>query len=236
MKVIIAKSPEEAGVEGYKVFAQALENGAKVFGLATGSTPLTTYARIAKSDLDFSDSISINLDEYKGISPDNEQSYRYFMNKNLFSKKPFKRSYLPNGMAKDTAAEIKRYDKLIADYPIDLQLLGIGVNGHIGFNEPGSPFDGGTHIVDLTKSTIKANSRFFDKIEDVPKQAISMGIGSIMKSKKIILEAYGEKKADAVAKMIDGPVTEDMPASALQNHSDVIVILDEAAASKLTQK
>jgi glucosamine-6-phosphate deaminase len=233
MKVIIAKNSKYAGIKGYKVFANALKDGAQVFGLATGSTPLTTYKQLVHSDLDFSNALSINLDEYKGISPENNQSYQYFMNKNLFSKKPFKHSYLPNGLATNDAAEIARYDQLITDNPIDLQLLGLGLNGHIGFNEPGSSFDGGTHVVDLTESTINANSRFFDNIDDVPKQAYSMGIGSIMKSKKILLEAYGEKKAEIVAKMIEGPVTEDVPASVLQKHPDVVVILDEAAASKL---
>lgn len=235
MKVIVAKDPQEAGIKGYEVFADALKAGAQVFGLATGSTPLTTYEQIAQSNLDFSDALSINLDEYKGISPDNSQSYRYFMNENLFNKKPFKRSYLPDGLARNDTEEIKRYDQLIDDHPIDLQLLGLGLNGHIGFNEPGSSFNGGTHVVDLTESTIQANSRFFDNIDDVPKQAYSMGIGSIMKSKKIVLEAYGEKKADIVAKMIEGPVTEDVPASLLQKHPDVVVILDEASAAKLTK-
>lgn len=235
MKIIVAKDPKQAGMKGYEIFADALNNGAQVFGLATGSTPLTTYEQIANSQLDFSDRLSVNLDEYKGISPDNDQSYQYFMDKNLFSKKQFKHSYLPNGLATDDAEEIKRYDQVIAENPIDLQLLGLGLNGHIGFNEPGTSFDGGTHVVDLTESTINANSRFFDNIDDVPKQAYSMGIGSIMKSKKILLEAYGEKKAGIVAKMIEGPVTEDVPASVLQNHPDVVVILDEASASKLSK-
>ena len=235
MKVIVKKDQQKASVEGYKIFKEAVQSGAKVFGLATGSTPLTTYDELVKSDLDFSDSISINLDEYVGISPDNDQSYKYFMNKYLFSKKPFKKSYLPDGLAKDPKEEIKRYDRVIAEHPIDLQLLGIGRNGHIGFNEPGTPFDLETHVADLTDSTIEANARFFEHVEDVPKQAYSMGIGSIMKSKKIILEAFGANKADAVAKMVEGPVTEDVPASVLQKHPDVVVLLDEAAASKLSK-
>ncbi|GBG95142.1 glucosamine-6-phosphate deaminase [Ligilactobacillus salitolerans] len=236
MKVIITKDQKAAGVEGYKVFADAIKNGAKVFGLATGSTPVTTYEEIVKSDLDFSNSTSINLDEYVGISPDNDQSYKYFMNEHLFSKKPFKNSYLPNGLAEDPEAETVRYNKIIADNPIDLQLLGIGRNAHIGFNEPGTSTELETHVADLTESTIEANARFFEHVEDVPKQAYSMGIGSIMKSKKILLEAFGEDKADAVAKMIEGPVTKDVPASILQKHDDVVVLIDEAAASKLTQK
>ena len=233
MKVIISKNQQDAGVEGYKVFKESIQNGAKVFGLATGSTPVTTYEEIVKSHLDFSDCISINLDEYVGIDPNNDQSYKYFMNEHLFSKKPFKKSYLPNGLAKDPDVETKRYNKVIADNPIDLQLLGIGRNAHIGFNEPGTSFDLETHVADLTDSTIEANARIFDHVEDVPRQAYSIGIGSIMKSKKIILEAFGEEKADAVAKMIEGPITEDVPASILQKHSNVIVLVDEAAASKL---
>ncbi|HIW89975.1 MAG TPA: glucosamine-6-phosphate deaminase, partial [Candidatus Ligilactobacillus excrementipullorum] len=218
-----------------QVFKEAVEKGAKVFGLATGSTPITTYEEIIKSDLDFSDCTSINLDEYVGISPDNDQSYQYFMNEHLFSKKPFKQSYLPNGLAEDPEAETVRYNQIIADNPIDLQLLGIGRNAHIGFNEPGTSFELETHVADLTDSTIEANSRFFEHVEDVPKQAYSMGIGSIMKSKQIIIEAFGAEKADAVAKMIEGPVTEDVPASILQQHPNVVVLLDEAAAAKLSK-
>ncbi|GKS81612.1 glucosamine-6-phosphate deaminase [Ligilactobacillus pabuli] len=235
MKVIVTKNQQEAGVEGYQVFKEAVEKGAKVFGLATGSTPITTYEEIIKSDLDFSDCTSINLDEYVGISPDNDQSYQYFMNEHLFSKKPFKQSYLPNGLAEDPEAETVRYNQIIADNPIDLQLLGIGRNAHIGFNEPGTSFELETHVADLTDSTIEANSRFFEHVEDVPKQAYSMGIGSIMKSKQIIIEAFGAEKADAVAKMIEGPVTEDVPASILQQHPNVVVLLDEAAAAKLSK-
>ena len=157
------------------------------------------------------------------------------MNEHLFSKKPFKQSYLPNGLAEDPEAETVRYNQIIADNPIDLQLLGIGRNAHIGFNEPGTSFELETHVADLTDSTIEANSRFFEHVEDVPKQAYSMGIGSIMKSKQIIIEAFGAEKADAVAKMIEGPVTEDVPASILQQHPNVVVLLDEAAAAKLSK-
>ncbi|WP_412989705.1 glucosamine-6-phosphate deaminase [Pediococcus siamensis] len=236
MNIIIVKNAVEGGHEGYKLFAEAKKNGAHVFGLATGSTPITTYQEIVASDLDFSDSISINLDEYVGLAADNEQSYNYFMHKNLFNQKPFKQSYLPNGLAEDLEAEAKRYDKIIADNPIDLQILGIGRNGHIGFNEPGTPQDSKTHRVALTQSTIDANARFFEHEEDVPKEALSMGLASIMQSKHILLEAYGEDKADAIKGMIEGPNTPDLPASILQGHGNVTVILDEAAASKLTNK
>ncbi|MEE6680845.1 glucosamine-6-phosphate deaminase [Pediococcus pentosaceus] len=236
MKVIIVKDNVEGGKEGYKLFADVKKNGATTFGLATGSTPITTYQEIIKSDLDFTDSISINLDEYVGLPEDSDQSYDYFMHENLFNAKPFKHSYLPNGRAADLEAEAKHYDQIIEDNPIDLQILGIGRNGHIGFNEPGTPADSTTHKVSLTQSTIDANARFFEHEEDVPRYAISMGLASIMKSKHILIEAYGEDKADAIKGMIEGPVTTDLPASVLQNHDNVTVIIDEAAASKLSNK
>ncbi|UQS81446.1 glucosamine-6-phosphate deaminase [Bombilactobacillus folatiphilus] len=233
MKLIVTKDEQQGGLEGFKVFQEALQNNAQTFGLATGSTPITTYEQIVQSDLDFSNCISINLDEYVGIKPDNPQSYRYFMNKYLFNQKPFKQSFLPNGLAQNSKQEAADYDQIINQHPIDLQLLGIGQNGHIGFNEPGTSFDLTTHVAKLTESTIQANSRFFKNINDVPKEAYSMGIGSIMKSKKILLEAFGTQKADAVAAMFNGPVTIDVPASVLQNHPDVVVIADEAAAAKV---
>ena len=236
MKVIVVKDQAAGGKEGFKAFKNALDNGAKVFGLATGSTPVTTYKEIVNSDLDFSDCTSVNLDEYVGIAPDNDQSYKYFMQTHLFNDKPFKESFLPNGLASDPEAEVKRYDKVIDEHPIDLQILGIGRNGHIGFNEPGTPRDITTHVVDLTESTIEANARFFASENDVPKQAFSMGLASIMKSKHLLLEAFGENKADAVKGMIEGPDTPELPASILQNHPDVTVIIDEAAASKLSKK
>ena len=236
MKVIIVKDNVEGGKEGYKLFADAKKNRATTFGLATGSTPITTYQEIIKSGLDFTDSISINLDEYVGLPEDSDQSYDYFMHENLFNAKPFKHSYLPNGRAADLEAEAKHYDQIIEDNPIDLQILGIGRNGHIGFNEPGTPADSTTHKVSLTQSTIDANAHFFEHEEDVPRYAISMGLASIMKSKHILIEAYGEDKADAIKGMIEGPVTTDLPASVLQNHDNVTVIIDEAAASKLSNK
>lgn len=233
MKVIIVKDKNEGGKEALKIYENEMHNGAKVYGLATGSTPITTYEDIVASDLDFSECISINLDEYVGLSADNPQSYHYFMQEHLFKFKPFKQSYIPDGTNLDAKAELSRYDKIIKDHPIDLQLLGLGRNGHIGFNEPGTPFDSTTSKIKLTQSTIDANSRFFEREEDVPKEAYSMGIGSIMKSKHILLEAYGDKKAQAIQKMIEGPVTTDVPASVLQNHPNVTVIIDEDAASLL---
>ena len=233
MKVIRVKDANEGGKKAFEIIKDGMENGVKVLGLATGSTPETLYKEMTTSDLDFSDMTSVNLDEYVGLDGSDDQSYRYFMNDHLFNKKPFKETFVPNGKAEDLEAECKRYDEVIAEHPLDLQVLGIGRNGHIGFNEPGTPYDVTTHVVELTESTIEANKRYFDKVEDVPTHALSMGIGSIMQSKKILLMAFGTDKADAIKGMIDGEVTVDLPASVLQNHADVTVIIDEDAASKL---
>ncbi|OFI46891.1 glucosamine-6-phosphate deaminase [Floricoccus penangensis] len=233
MKIIKVADQVEGGKKGFEILSEKMANGAKTLGLATGSTPVEFYKQVVASDLDFSDMTSVNLDEYVGLDADHEQSYRHFMGEQLFNAKPFKVNYLPNGKAEDLQAEAKHYDQIIAENPIDLQILGIGSNGHIGFNEPGTPFDSTTHIVDLAESTIKDNARFFENEEEVPKKAISMGIASILGAKSIVLMAYGENKADAVAAMVNGEQTEDLPASALQNHDDVYVIVDEAAASKL---
>lgn len=232
-KIIRVKDAEEGGKKAFELIKEGIENGAQVLGLATGSTPETLYQEMVKSDVDFSNCVSINLDEYIGLSGDNDQSYRYFMNSHLFNQKPFKATYVPNGKAEDLAAECRHYEEILANHPIDIQILGIGENAHIGFNEPGTPFDAPTQVVELTKSTINANKRNFEKIEDVPTTAISMGIGSIMKSKKVILIAYGEAKAEAIANTINGKMTTDVPASVLQKHPDVTIILDDAAASKL---
>lgn len=233
MNVIRVNNADEGGKKAFEIIKEGIEKGATTFGLATGSTPEAMYRYIVASDLDFSDKTSINLDEYVGLSGDNEQSYRYFMNKHLFNEKPFKETFIPNGKAEDLEAECKRYDEVIATHPIDIQVLGIGQNGHIGFNEPGTPFDVTTQVVELTESTINANKRYFEKVEDVPTHALSMGIGSIMKSKKIILMAFGATKSEAIKGMLDGEITTDLPASVLQNHQDVVVIIDEEAASKL---
>ena len=232
-KIIRVKDAEEGGKKAFELIKEGIENGAQVLGLATGSTPETLYQEMVKSDVDFSNCVSINLDEYIGLSGDNDQSYRYFMNSHLFNDKPFKATYVPNGQAEDLEAECRHYEEILANHPIDIQILGIGENAHIGFNEPGTPFDAPTQVVELTESTINANKRNFEKIEDVPTTAISMGIGSIMKSKKVILIAYGEAKAEAIANTINGEMTTDVPASVLQNHPDVTIILDDAAASKL---
>lgn len=236
MKIIITKDNIEGGTKAFEIIKTGMENGAKVLGLATGSSPIPLYSDMVDSDLDFSDMTSINLDEYYGLAPDNDQSYHYFMQHHLFDKKPFKHSYIPNGLAKNIHEEVDRYNKIIEENPIDIQILGIGGNGHIAFNEPGTPFGSLTHEVKLTENTIKANSRFFDNIDDVPRQAICMGIRSIMNSKKIVLLAFGEAKQDAIKAMIEGPVTEEVPASILQDHPDVTIICDETAAAKLSSK
>lgn len=233
MEIIKVANAEEGGKKAFELIKAGMDNGAKVLGLATGSTPETLYKEMTSSDIDFSDMVSVNLDEYVGLGGDDDQSYRYFMNDQLFNKKPFKETYVPNGKAADLEAECAHYESIIDSHPIDIQILGIGQNGHIGFNEPGTPLDSLTHVVELTESTINANKRNFEKVEDVPTRAVSMGIGSIMKGKKMILIAYGEAKADAIKGMINGHVSVDLPASALQNHADVVVIVDEAAASKL---
>ena len=235
MKVLVFDTVKEASQKAYEVFQESLNSGSKVFGLATGSTPETLYDIMVQSDIDFTQATSVNLDEYNGLAGDHPQSYYYFMNEHLFNEKPFKNNYLPNGLNTDAAAEIERYNQILADNPVDLQLLGLGGNGHIGFNEPGTDFNGRTQLVDLAPETIEANKRYFESASDVPSKAYSMGIASILESKQILLLAFGEGKAEAVKGMIEGPVTNNLPASALQNHDNVTVILDKAAASLLNK-
>lgn len=234
MKVYIVEDMNAGAELGYTLIRKEFDQGnLNVFGLATGSTPVTLYKKFAESDIDFSNTIAINLDEYIGIGHDHEQSYDHFMRQNLFNAKPFKKTYLPDGLNEDAAAECAAYDAIIKENPIDVQVLGIGSNGHIGFNEPGASFDSYTEKVALAPETIQANARFFDSIDEVPKFAYSMGIKSILGAKKIVLFAYGAAKADAIYKMLEEAPTTDLPASALQNHDDVIVIIDKEAASKL---
>ncbi|WP_105207413.1 glucosamine-6-phosphate deaminase [Streptococcus suis] len=235
MKIHVVNNQVEGAAIAFEILMNKLESGAQVLGLATGSSPIEFYKKIRQSDLDFSEVTSVNLDEYVGLGEDSDQSYVYFMKEHLFNAKPFKKSYLPNGLASDVAVEAERYNHVLAEHPIDFQILGIGRNGHIGFNEPGAPFDGQTHLVDLAPSTIEANARFFADPEEVPKQAISMGIANIMAAKTIVLMAYGPEKADAIKATVEGPVTEEVPASVLQNHDNVVLIIDKAAASKLTK-
>ncbi|MCA9766096.1 MAG: glucosamine-6-phosphate deaminase [Carnobacterium sp.] len=232
MQTIIVKDNVEGGKKAFELIKEGMQQEAKVLGLATGSTPVTLYKEMTESDLDFSDMTAINLDEYYGLSADNDQSYHYFMQEQLFSKKPFKETFVPDGLA-DEKTEPVRYDKIIEEHPIDIQILGIGTNGHIGFNEPGTSFDSTTTKVSLTESTIESNKRNFETVEEVPRFAYSMGIKSILSAKKIILMAFGEEKAEAIKNTLNGPMTTDVPASALQQHPNVVVILDEAAAKLL---
>lgn len=214
-----------------------------VLGLATGSTPVGMYRQLVEwyhnGDLDFSRISSVNLDEYRGLSGDNDQSYRYFMNTNLFDHVNIDKAKtnVPNGLAEDAEKACAEYDEIIRSMGgVDMQLLGIGGNGHIGFNEPSEVFEKGTHVVDLAESTIQANARFFESMDDVPKQAFTMGIKNIMEAKRILLVATGEAKADALYKAIYGPITPQVPASILQLHSDVVVVADEAAMSVIREK
>ena len=209
-----------------------------VLGLATGSTPIGTYKELVAAyengDLDFSKVTSVNLDEYKGITRDNDQSYYYFMNDNLFSHVNInkERTFLPNGMEPDSEKACNDYNEIIHSVGgIDLQLLGLGHNGHIGFNEPADSFSLETNCVDLTESTINANKRFFASYDDVPKQAYTMGIKTIMQAKTVLVVVSGEDKAKIVKEAFFGPVTPQVPASILQMHPNVVVVVDEAAAS-----
>jgi len=244
MKVIITKTYEEMCQKAARIIAaQVTLKPDSVLGLATGSTPLGIYSELVKKhqqgELDFSEVCTVNLDEYVGLSADNEQSYRYFMNHNLFDhiNIPKKYTYVPKGMADDPLDECDDYELLIQQLGgVDLQLLGIGGNGHIGFNEPADHFTAETHLTDLTESTIEANSRFFENKDSVPKQAITMGIGTIMQARKILLVANGESKAKAIYETLFGPVTPQVPASILRFHQDVTVIVDEAAFSMAAQE
>ena len=216
------------------IFAQIINKPDCVLGLATGSSPVGTYKELIElyknGDLDFSKVKSINLDEYAGLDGANDQSYRYFMNKNLFESVniDINNTYVPNGKAADLEAEGKAYDQRIVDFGgIDLQLLGIGLDGHIGFNEPDCCFTKDTHVVELVESTIKANARFFESEADVPRKAITMGMGGIMSAKKILLIANGANKKEILEKAFYGPITPEVPASILQLHSDVTVIYSE---------
>ena len=222
------------------ISAQIIMKPDCVLGLATGSSPVGTYKQLIewynKGDLDFSRVTSINLDEYKGLSPENDQSYRYFMNYNLFNHVNIdkSRTFVPDGLESDSQKACDVYNEIIRQQGgIDLQLLGLGHNGHIGFNEPGEAFEKETHCVDLTESTIEANKRFFASADDVPKQAYTMGIKTIMQAKKILIVVNGENKADIVERAFFGPVTPEVPASILQLHNDVTLVGDEEALAKI---
>ena len=239
MRIVRAKDYEDMSRKAGNIMAaQVVAKPDCVLGLATGSTPIGAYKRLIEGyeagDLDFSQVKTYNLDEYRGLPGTHDQSYRYFMNVNLFDHVNIDKAntHVPDGLAEDYEAACAAYDEAVAAAGgQDLQLLGIGNNGHIGFNEPGDAFVKGTHCVDLTESTIQANSRLFYSIEDVPRQAYTMGIGTIMAAKMVLVMANGEVKAQAVHDMIYGPITPSCQASILQLHPNVVVVADEAALS-----
>ena len=195
-------------------------------GLATGNTMVPVYEKWVNSDLDFSNVKTFNLDEYVGISADNPNSYAYFMHEHLFDKKTFKETFLLNGLAVDLEEECRRYEELLEKHGLDLQLLGVGENGHIAFNEPGTSFDSVTHVAKLTDSTLSVNSQLFASDEKIPDTALSLGISSILRAKKIVLLAFGERKRAALEKLLEGQVTSDWPITKLLHHEDVTIITD----------
>ena len=240
MRVVITKDYEELSAKAAKVMLEVVKgNPYAVLGLATGTTPLGLYAHMIADHEKYGTSYAhvrtVNLDEYKGLERSHPQSYAYFMHRNLFNGLDIDpaNTNIENGMAEDEAKECARYDALLEQLPRDIQLLGLGSNGHIAFNEPGTPFSSGTHVVELAESTVKDNARLFDDISEVPRKAFTMGIQQIMQAKKILILASGANKADAVCKMVKGEVTERVPASVLQLHPDCVLIADREAASRL---
>lgn len=239
MRVIRAKDYEElSDIAARIIAAQIILKPNAVLGLATGSTPIGTYQglirRFKDGKISFSNVRTANLDEYKGLRADHDQSYAYFMRDNLFDHVDIKpeNTNIPNGMAENDAKECERYDCVVKELGgVDLQLLGIGKNGHIGFNEPADAFQNGTYCVKLTDSTIQANARFFASADEVPKYAFSMGCGTILAAKSVLLVASGKDKADAIYKTIHGPITPQVPASILQFHPDATIVADEEALS-----
>lgn len=241
MNIIVLKDEKEVSEKAAQIIKDVISNNEEaVLGLATGSSPIKTYENLIEMNkngkISFKKIKTINLDEYIGLDGNHTQSYRHFMNEKLFNHIDIDKenTYVPNGVSKNFEETAKEYEKLIDNLGgQDIQILGIGRNGHIGFNEPNEELEMNTHIESLTESTIEANKRFFDSINDVPKEAISMGIGSIFKAKKIILIAFGESKADAIAALGDGKITTQNPSTLLKLHPDITIIVDEKAGSKL---
>ena len=236
MKIIKVKDYESMSEEAFKVVLEVVKNNSNaVMGLATGSTPLGLYAKMIEdhknNGTSYANCRTVNLDEYVGLDINSDQSYVYFMTENLFKNIDIKpeNTNIENGKAEDKQAECERYNALLAELVQDIQVLGIGSNGHIAFNEPGTPFDSVTHIVDLAESTIKDNSRLFNSIDEVPRQAFTMGLSNIMNAKKILILANGENKAYAVGELVNGEIREEIPASILRNHPDCTLICDELA-------
>lgn len=240
MNIIITDDYEQMSARAAEIAVRTVtENPNAVLGLATGTTPLGLYKRLiadrAQNGTDYSAVRTVNLDEYMGLPKTHEQSYAYFMRKNLFDALGIapENTNIEDGMATDEQAECARYDATLEKLSRDFQLLGLGSNGHIAFNEPNTPFGSTTHVVTLADSTVKDNSRLFSRISEVPRKAFTMGLKSIMQAKKILVLASGANKADAVFGMVRGEVTESLPASVLQLHPDCTLIVDKAAASKL---
>ena len=240
MKIIVTENYEELSEKAAEVMLAVVKaDPSAVLGLATGTTPLGLYARMIRDRAEHGTSYArirtANLDEYKGLPASHEQSYACFMRKNLFDGLDIapQNTNIENGMAADEAAECARYDALLEALPRDIQLLGLGSNGHIAFNEPGTPFGSGTHVVTLAESTVRDNARLFRDIAEVPRKAFTMGIRQIMQARRVLILASGANKADAVRKMALGPVTEQVPASVLQLHPCCTLIVDRAAASQL---
>lgn len=237
MEIIKVKDYQELSQRAYEIFSENIKRLKEPrLGLATGSTPEGLYKLIVegvkKNELDLSKAVTFNLDEYIGLPDEHPSSYHHFMNEKLFNHItiPKENIHVPSGVAGDSYQECENYEQLIKESgQIDIQLLGIGVNGHIGFNEPGTSFDSRTHIVDLDEETIQSNARFFDSIDQVPTKAITMGIGTILESKEILLIISGEGKQAAVKQLLSGEISEDVPASALHKHPNATVIIDEAA-------
>lgn len=240
MKIIQTKDYEEMSCRAFEIIKDVLaHNPRAVLGLATGSTPEGLYRQMIadhkNGGISYKDVRAVNLDEYVGLAADHDQSYAYFMRKKLFDGIDInkKNTYIEDGTAKDAQAECDRYNALLSKLQQDVQVLGIGSNGHIAFNEPGTSFDSVTHVVTLAESTVKDNARNFARIEDVPRKAFTMGLKNIMNAKKILILANGANKAKAVGAMVSGKVTETVPASILQLHPDCTLVCDEAAAALL---
>ena len=241
MKVIITKDYEEASDRMFEEMKEFLVPG-KVLGLATGSSPLGLYARMIKDHKEngtsYKDIKTFNLDEYVGLPLTHPESYYAFMHTNLFDHIgiPEENTHVPSGLGEDLEGQAAQYEEMIRENPIDIQVLGIGSDGHIAFNEPGTDFNSLTHVTDLLEPTIRDNARFFDfDMDKVPHQAVTQGIATILRAKKIILIGTGENKAKAVKAMVEGPISEECPASILQKHDNVVVVVDEAAASLLNK-
>lgn len=237
MRFIICENYEELSEKAAEfVSAQIILKPNCNLGLATGSTPIGMYKNLVNMNIDFSEVTTFNLDEYYPISRDNNQSYYYFMTEHLYSKVNLKKEniFIPNGETENPEQECQNYEKAIAEHGgLDLQVLGIGQNGHIGFNEPSEALNSYTHITKLTENTIEANSRFFDDINDVPTQAITMGVATIMRAKKILLLASGKEKARVVKALKGNMIDPEIPATILAAHNDVTVIVDKYALSLL---